>query len=95
MNLLADPGLIDGKGGEAGIRTLTESQRRERQRARMNEQAAESRKALDSFINPPKEETFGYALNYEGEELPEDLDNLHDEWTDDDFELNPELLEEQ
>lgn len=86
MNLLADPALLDGHGSGEGVRTLTESQRRERQRAGMNERAALERKALDKFIKPEDDEPdFGYSLsNYEGEPLPEELDNLNDPWADDD-----------
>jgi hypothetical protein len=50
MNLLADPGLLDGHGAGEGVRTLSETQRRERQREQMNARALESRKALDKFI---------------------------------------------
>lgn len=94
MNILADPaGHLDGKGS-ATLHTLTEDQRRARARARMDEQAADARKALDKAINPEPEETFGYALGYEGAVLPEDLDNLHDELADDDafgVGINPHL----
>jgi len=62
----------------------------------MNEQAADARKALDKAIGGDEDDEpdFGYALNYKGEELPEELDNLHDELADDDvFDvgLNPEM----
>ena len=43
LNLLADPALIDGKG-TANVRVLTDAQRRERQRARLDAQAGDSRK---------------------------------------------------
>ena len=66
------------------MRVLTDAQRRERQRARLDAQAGDSRKLLDVFVNPEKEETFGYGLNFEGEPLPEDLDDLHDPLADDD-----------
>ena len=95
LQLLSDPAVLDGKGS-GGLRTMTDDQRRERNRARMNEQAADARKALDKAIGGDEDDEpdFGYALNYKGEELPEELDNLHDELADDDvFDvgLNPEM----
>lgn len=86
MNLLADPALLDGRGSEQGVRTLTEQQRRQRQREQMDERASENRKALNSFIKADEDDEpdFGYRLNYEGDDLPEDLDDLHDELADDD-----------
>lgn len=55
----------------------------------MNQAAAENRKALTSFIKGDEDDephSFS-ALNYQGKELPEELDNLYDELADDDFEV--------
>ena len=91
MNLLADPAVMDGKGS-ANLRVLTDDQRRARNRARMNEQAAEARCHLDKVLKGDDEDESSFDLDtYQGVSLEEaeriinrddEGDPLEDLWAD-------------
>ena len=56
LNLLADPGLLDGRGAGDGIRTLTNDQRRALRREQLNAKAQDARKTLNKIIAGEEDE---------------------------------------
>ena len=81
LQLLSDPATLDGKGS-AGLRTLTDDQRRARARARMDEQAADARKALDKAIGEDEDDDPHDFTGLIGEEAEAVIERDDD---DDDF----------